>query len=370
MNFVTVSGNEYLIEVKNAMLRSVPASWIKISATKQCNRFRSPEVNLLVNELSRSRELLKVAADEAWLLMLRRVSVSYLTLKKANTAIATIDVLLAFADVAKSENYSKPLIVEEIGLLNIKNGRHPVVSHFIRSSSGDYVPNDTHLNADKQRCIILTGPNMGGKSCYLSQVAAIVILAQIGSFVPAEEASLSIFQSIFIRMGLYDEIYAGRSTFFVEMMETSSILANASSRSLVIIDELGRGTGTHDGSAIAFAVLEHLVTELTCITLFVTHYPVVAQLEEIIGNQIANYHMGYLLDSEESDGKTEEDSLVFLYQLRRGKCPKSFGLNVARLAGIPTAVIKRAKIKSEQFLSEQELFKADVSELQRFCSSN
>jgi len=310
-----------------------------------------------------------VAADEAWLLMLRRVSLSYLTLKKANSAIATIDVLLALADVAHSENYARPTIVDGVGMLDIQNGRHPVVSNLFRNSNAEYVPNDTHLNADKERCMILTGPNMGGKSCYLSQVAVIVILAQIGSYVPATEATLSIFQSIFIRMGLYDEIYSGRSTFFVEMMETSSILSNASSRSLVIIDELGRGTGTHDGSAIAFAVLEYLVTKLKCTTLFVTHYPVVAQLGEMIADHVSNYHMGYLLDTEET-GETDEDSLVFLYALTRGQCPKSFGLNVARLAGIPGPVISKAKIKSGQFYGQAESLKADVSEFLRLYAQH
>ena len=211
-------------------------------------------------------------------------------------------------------------------------------------------------------------------------------------------------------MGLYDEIYAGRSTFFVEMMETSSILANASSRSLVIIDELGRGTGTHDGSAIAFAVLEHLVTEVNLLSFnsvlilsfsnflffyglvkvhhFVRHslsccctagrnnwksdsqlsYGIFARLGRVrfVNSNDLNLWAFFLLHKTQlfpTDGKTEEDSLIFLYQLRRGKCPKSFGLNVARLAGIPTAVIKRAKIKSEQFLSEQELFKYSLTGL-------
>lgn len=176
-----------------------------------------------------------------------------------------MDVLSALADLAESENYVRPTMVDRSGLVEVVQGRHPVVSRLVQQRGGtasSYVPNDTRLDGSERGCMILTGPNMGGKSCYLSQVALIVVLAQMGSFVPADEARLSIFHSIYIRMGLHDEVYAGRSTFAVEMSETASILSGASLNSLVVIDELGRGTGTHDGTAIAYAVLDYLVNQV------------------------------------------------------------------------------------------------------------
>ncbi|XP_032796039.2 DNA mismatch repair protein Msh3 isoform X4 [Daphnia magna] len=376
MNYVTVSGDEYLIEVKNALVRAVPATWIKISATKQCCRFRSPEVQQLFGELCCFRELLKIAADDAWLRFQRQVATtSHTVFKKANTAIATLDCLIALAEVAKSENYTRPTFVEEAGVLDISQGRHAILSRLIQqtSSIAEYVANDTKLNSDGVRCMIITGPNMGGKSCLLLQVGIIVVLAQVGSFVPAKQASLSIFKSIFIRMGLHDEIYAGRSTFFMEMMETSAILRRCTTRSLVIIDELGRGTGTHDGSAIAFATLKYLVEEVKCLTLFVTHYPAVVQLQSDTPNNVANYHMGYLLedaaaDNEKRDGDNQE--LVFLYTLTLGTCPKSFGLNVARLAGFQSSITARAKFKSESFFSNAESQRCQVAELKNIFYRN
>ncbi|XP_057381287.1 DNA mismatch repair protein Msh3-like isoform X2 [Daphnia carinata] len=376
MNYVAVSGDEYLIEVKNSLIRAVPATWIKISATKQCCRFRSPEVQQLFGELCCLRELLKIAADEAWLRFQRQVAnTSHTIFKKANTAIATVDCLIALAEVAKSENYTRPTFVEEAGVLDISEGRHAILGRFMQqtSSSAEYVANDTKLHSEGVRCMIITGPNMGGKSCLLLQVGIIVVLAQVGSFVPATQATLSIFKSIFIRMGLHDEIYAGRSTFFMEMMETSAILHSCTPRSLVIIDELGRGTGTHDGSAIAFATLKYLVEEVKCLTLFVTHYPAVVQLQKDIPTNVANYHMGYLLEdavagNEKDDGDGEE--LVFLYTLTLGTCPKSFGLNVARLAGLQSSITARAKLKSESFFSNAESQRCQVAELKQIFQIN
>ncbi|KAI9549946.1 putative MSH3 [Daphnia sinensis] len=376
MNYVTVSGDEYLIEVKNSLVRAVPATWIKVSATKQCCRFRSPEVQQLFGELCRFRDLLKIAADEAWVRFQRQVATtSHTIFKKANTAIATLDCLIALAEVAKSENYTRPTFVEEAGVLDISQGRHAILSRLMQqtSSNAEYVANDTKLHSDGVRCMIITGPNMGGKSCLLLQVGIIVVLVQVGSFVPASQATLSIFKSIFIRMGLHDEIYAGRSTFFIEMMETSAILRSCTPRSLVIIDELGRGTGTHDGSAIAFATLKYLAEVVKCPTLFVTHYPAVVQLQSDIPNNVANYHMGFLLedaaaDNEKGDGDSQE--LVFLYTLTLGTCPKSFGLNVARLAGLQSSITARAKLKSEAFFSNAESQRCQVAELKHIFYKN
>lgn len=326
-------------------------SWKLCFRTKHCVRFRSPEVKVLYQKLVILQERLDEASNEAWKQFLRNISTSHWPIKQANSAIATLDVLLSLADVAQAENFVKPSLIDDgPNTINITQGWHPIIKRNMTSLWNQYVPNDTKLGGTAKRCMVINGPNMGGKSSYLSQVATFLIMAQMGSFVPADEAHLSIFESVFSRMGLHDDIYAGRSSFYVEMMETSSILQQSTSKSLVIIDELGRGTGTHDGSAIAFATLEHLLTQTRCITLFVTHYPILVQLADRYPESIANSHMGYFLEKSSTHiDSPDDDRLVFLYNLCEGACPQSFGINVARLAGIQTHVLHKARAKSKFF---------------------
>ncbi|KAK7078252.1 Mismatch repair protein msh3 [Halocaridina rubra] len=191
--------------------------------------------------------------------------------------------------------------------------------------------------------MLVTGPNMGGKSCYMRQVALIALMTQIGSFVPAEEVEMSILDAIYTRMGAADEIYSGRSTFMVEVSETADIMREATSRSLVILDELGRGTSTHDGVAVAMGALDYFLNTIKCLTIFVTHYLPLTEFEHLYPEAVGNYHMAFLVHEEEED----VDVVTFLYQLTSGSAGQSYGLNVARLAHIPLRIIKKASEKSK-----------------------
>lgn len=217
-----------------------------------------------------------------------------------------------------------------------------------------YVPNTTNLSGDGERVMIITGPNMGGKSSYIKQVALITVMAQIGSYVPAEESTIGVVDGIFTRMGAADNIYKGRSTFMEELRDTAEIIRKATSRSLVILDELGRGTSTHDGIAIAYATLEHFIRDVESLTLFVTHYPSVCDLEKVYPEKVGNYHMAFLVNEEESaEQKGPEDGenpefITFLYQITKGVSARSYGLNVAKLADIPEEILKKAADKSKE----------------------
>ncbi len=216
-----------------------------------------------------------------------------------------------------------------------------------------YVPNDTHLASDRTRALLITGPNMGGKSSYVRQVALIAIMGQIGSYVPAESAKLGMLDAVFTRMGAFDNMMAGESTFMVELSETSDILKQASSRSLIILDELGRGTSTHDGVAIAQAVLDHVVREKKSLTLFITHYQNLSALAKgFEDGELKNVHMRF----EETGDAGQE--ITFLYEIGEGVAHRSYGLNVARLANVPDSVLDVAAVKSkelEQEASEKQL---------------
>lgn len=208
-----------------------------------------------------------------------------------------------------------------------------------------YVANDTNLQVDSQRVMLVTGPNMGGKSCYMRQVALIALMAQIGSYVPADDVEMSILDAVYTRMGAADEIYTGRSTFMVELGETADIMREATSHSLVILDELGRGTSTHDGVAVAMASLDYFLNQVKCLTIFVTHYLPLTEFEELYPKHVGNFHMSFLVHEEEEEGS---DVVTFLYQLTSGSAGQSYGLNVARLAQIPGPIRKKASEKSKQ----------------------
>ena len=244
--------------------------------------------------------------------------------------IAILDVLGCFAERAETLNWHKPQLLNTTEL-QIRSGRHPVVEQTLNMP---FIPNDIDLRQDR-RMLMITGPNMGGKSTYMRQTALIVLLAHIGCFVPATEAKIGLFDKIFTRIGAQDDLSSGRSTFMVEMTETSNILRYATPQSLVLMDEIGRGTSTFDGLSLAWAIALHLATEIKAYTLFSTHYFEMVQLPSLFP-EIVNVHL---------DAVEYGDTLVFLYNVQEGAANRSYGIQVAKLAGVPDSVLKRAKEK-------------------------
>ncbi|XP_060762961.1 DNA mismatch repair protein Msh3 isoform X3 [Neoarius graeffei] len=350
LDYTTMSGQEFLIEVKNSMSSIVPPDWVKISSTKLVGRYHSPFLVERHQHLLRLREQLVIDCSREWISFLQQFGEHYYILKKAVGYLATVDCLFSLAQLAKDNNYCRPEVLEQKGHVVIREGRHPVIN-MLMAEQDQYVPNDTDLQGEGKRAMIITGPNMGGKSSYIRQVALLTIMAQLGSFVPASEASFGIVDGIFTRMGASDNISRGRSTFMEELVEASEILSRATACSLVILDELGRGTSTHDGIAIAYATLEFLIRDVRCLTLFVTHYPPLCELEKLYPCHVGNYHMAFLLNDPETAAGEEEvqpEFITFLYQLTEGAAARSYGLNVARLADIPQSILTSAALKSKE----------------------
>ncbi len=252
-------------------------------------------------------------------------------LQKTANSLANLDVLNSFAIVAEENNYVKPTM-NNSGVINIKDGRHPVIEKMMDASS--FVPNDSYLDKDENRLAIITGPNMAGKSTYMRQVALIILMAQIGSFVPAGEAQIGIVDKIFTRVGAADDLSSGQSTFMVEMNEVANILKDATPDSLVILDEIGRGTSTYDGLSIAWSVAEYIADKekLGCKTLFATHYHELIELEEKVDG-IKNYSVAV---------KEKGEDVIFLRKIVKGGTDESYGIHVAKLAGVPKSVVQRA----------------------------
>ncbi|MBR5250734.1 MAG: DNA mismatch repair protein MutS, partial [Clostridia bacterium] len=248
-----------------------------------------------------------------------------------SNAIATLDTLISLAKVATQNNYCKPKLNTANTLLDIKNGRHPIVEKSLKNNS--FTPNDVKLNTEDMRTMILTGPNMAGKSTYMRQTALIVFMTHIGSFVPATEATVPLTDKIFTRVGASDELAFNHSTFMVEMSEVSYILNNATEKSLIILDEVGRGTATFDGLSIAWAIMEYITSKIKAKTLFATHYHELTELEGRIEG-IVNYNVAI---------KEINNSIVFLHKILPGGASKSFGIEVAKLAGIPDEITDKAK---------------------------
>jgi len=267
-------------------------------------------------------------------------------IRQTALALAEVDVLANFADLAANRNYCRPQF-EEGSDIEIVEGRHPVVERQELTGSSDrFVPNDLFLNATTDSILLLTGPNMGGKSTYLRQVALIVILAQMGSFVPARSLRLETVDRIFTRIGASDNLARGRSTFMVEMTETAAILNTATPRSLILLDEVGRGTATYDGLAIAWAAIEYIHARTRAKTLFATHYHELTELAEQLSG-VKNYHVSV----KESGG-----GIIFLRKVEPGAADKSYGIEVAKLAGLPPEVIARAReVLTEHEIVEHEL---------------
>ena len=355
VEFVSSAGIEYLIEVDNTLTKNVPASWAKISGTKKLSRYHTPEVVRLIRERDQHKEALAAACDVAFSELLSEISTNYQSFRDCIQALATLDCLLALSAVASQPGYVKPEYTEETRIW-VEQGRHPMVEQLLLDS---YVPNDIDLASNATRALLITGPNMGGKSSYVRQVALIAIMGQIGSYVPAASAKLGMLDAVFTRMGAFDNLMAGESTFMVELSETSDILKQASPRSLIILDELGRGTSTHDGVAIAQAVLDHVVRETKSLALFITHYQHLSALAHGFGHgQLKNVHMKFY-----ESGENGQD-ITFLYEVGEGVAHRSYGydsikswrvarltygsLNVARLANIPESVLDVAALKSKE----------------------
>ncbi|PLN75466.1 DNA mismatch repair protein Msh3 [Aspergillus taichungensis] len=341
--YATVSGIDHLIEVENsgAAIKRVPASWVKINGTKKVSRFHTPEVIQMLRQRDQHKEALAAACDQAFADLLAEISTNYQGFRDCVLSLATLDCLLSLATIAEQPGYVKPEYTDHT-CINVEQGRHPMVEQLLLDS---YVPNDISLDTDQTRALLVTGPNMGGKSSYVRQIALIAIMGQIGSYVPAQSAKLGMLDAVFTRMGAFDNMLAGESTFMVELSETADILKQATPRSLVILDELGRGTSTHDGVAIAQAVLDYIVRTLHSLTLFITHYQHLSSMvHSFPDHELRNVHMRFT----ESGTAGSDENITFLYEVGEGVAHRSYGLNVARLANLPSSLLELAKEKSAE----------------------
>ena len=320
----------YFIEVTKSNLGQVPADYIRRQTLATGERFVTPELKEYENKIRGAEEHATALEYELFQELREAVNARAAAMQKTAAALAEVDVLAALAERADACRYVRPTMLER-GEIFIKDGRHPVVERF--PEAGRFVPNDTRLDTDGRRLVILTGPNMAGKSTYIKQVALIAIMAQMGSFVPAEEARIAVADRVFTRVGAGDDISRGRSTFMVEMQETANILNNATEQSLIILDEIGRGTSTFDGISIAWAVAEHLHNVVKAKTLFATHYHELTDIALTLPG-VKNCNV---LVSE------DRDRIVFLRKIGEGAADKSYGIAVANLAGLPASVVGRAK---------------------------
>lgn len=329
VGFNTVFG--YYIEVSNAKLESVPQDYIRKQTLVNAERFITQELKAHEAKILGAEERIKSVEYEIFAALRDKVGTDIERLKKAADAISDIDVLASLAEVAEKDRYVRPKVTNE-GTLKISSGRHPVLERLMKDKS--FVPNDVLMDEDESRIFIITGSNMAGKSTYIRQVALITVMAQIGSFVPASEAEVGVVDRIFTRVGASDRLYRGMSTFMVEMLETANILNNATNKSLIILDEIGRGTSTFDGVSIAWAVVEYIQHSLRgAKALFATHFHELTELTAIMRG-IKNYHLAI---------QEWGDEIVFLYKVKEGSCDESFGIHVAKLAGMPNEVVARSR---------------------------
>jgi DNA mismatch repair protein MutS len=322
----------YYIEVTNNFKDLVPDNYTRKQTLANAERYITDELKNLEDIILGAEEKLSVIEYDKYCLIRNTIAEEVVRIKHTAKIVAYIDVYTSLGYVAEHNNFVKPSINEK-GIIDIKNGRHPVVEKMMNDTM--FVGNDTYLDKHRNRVSIITGPNMAGKSTYMRQTALIVLMAQIGSFVPASSANICICDRIFTRVGASDDLASGQSTFMVEMTEVANILRNATSDSLLILDEIGRGTSTFDGLSIAWAVVEHISNTklLGAKTLFATHYHELTELEGTLSG-VNNYCIAV---------KEQGDDIVFLRKIIKGGADKSYGIQVAKLAGIPDSVINRAK---------------------------
>jgi DNA mismatch repair protein MutS len=335
----------YYIEISKPNLHLAPADFERKQTLVNAERFTSPELKEYERKILAADERILEIERQLFLDIRSSIAGKAARLRRTASAVAQLDVLAAFAKLAADRGYSRPEF-NEAGELMLVAARHPVIEELLRQKGERFVPNDLYFEPRRQQLLLITGPNMGGKSTYLRQAALIILMAQMGSFVPARQAKLPITDRIFTRIGASDNLARGRSTFLVEMSEVASILTHATPSSLVLLDEVGRGTATFDGLSIAWAVVEHLQKHTRARTLFATHYHELTELADLL-SAVQNVHVAV---------KETPNEIIFLRHVEPGSASKSYGIEVARLAGLPRSVIERAREvlrKHEQ--SEHEL---------------
>jgi DNA mismatch repair protein MutS len=335
----------YYIEISKANLHLAPADYERKQTLVHAERFTSAELKEYERKILAADERIAEIENRLFVELRSGVAAQAARLRVTASAIAQLDVLTSFAKLAAEREYCRPEF-NATGELLIVDGRHPVIEELLRQRGERFVPNDLYLESQRQQLLLITGPNMGGKSTYLRQAALIVLMAQMGCFVPARQAKLPVTDRIFTRIGASDNLARGRSTFLVEMSEVAAILHHATPSSLVLLDEVGRGTSTFDGLSIAWAVVEHLQQHTGARTLFATHYHELTELADLL-SAVKNVHVSV---------KETPNEIVFLRRVEPGSADKSYGIEVARLAGLPRSVIARARevlLKHEQ--NEHEL---------------
>ena len=346
----------YYIEVTKSNMSLVPDRYIRKQTLTNGERYITEELKNLENQILGAEEKVVNLEYNVFVEVRDKIEAQVERLQKSAQIIATLDALCSFAIVAEDQNYVKPTVDNE-GIIDIKEGRHPVIEKIL--PSGGFVQNDTYLDKDQNRLAIITGPNMAGKSTYMRQVALITLMAQCGSFVPAETAKIGIVDKIFTRVGASDDLSMGQSTFMVEMMEVAQILKEATANSLVILDEIGRGTSTYDGLSIAWAVAEYISNKEKCgaKTLFATHYHELTDLENKLDG-VKNYSIAV---------KEKGEDIIFLRKIVKGGTDESYGVHVAKLAGVPQVVTKRANeilksIERKNVLNNKKIEKENKQE--------
>ncbi len=320
----------YYIEVTNPHREKVPADYIRKQTLKNAERYITPELKEYEERVLTADQRAKELEYELFQQLLTAAAAERSRLQQTAAALAELDVLAAMAELARRQRYCRPRMVPE-PVLEIVDGRHPVLE--VLQPHGAFVPNDIRCGGSHGNIMIITGPNMAGKSTYIRQAALLVLMAQIGSFVPAREATIGVADRIFARVGASDELARGQSTFMVEMTETARILNTATAQSLVILDEIGRGTSTYDGISLAWAIVEYLHEHIGCRTLFATHYHELTDLEKSLDG-VKNLNVAV---------REWQDELVFLHKIVQGAADKSYGIHVARLAGVPREVVQRSR---------------------------
>ena len=333
----------YYIEISKANAAQAPEDYVRKQTLVNCERFTTPELKRLEDIILGAEQRIVQVEYDLFCGIRDRVAERVADIRRTASSLAALDAFLSLAEVADRENYCRPTLSDD-GTIRITDGRHPVIEKLLTDDR--FVPNDTLLDLDENRTIVITGPNMAGKSTYMRQVAVITLMAQMGSFVPAAAAVVGVADRIFTRVGASDDLASGQSTFMVEMSEMANILNNATPKSLLILDEIGRGTSTYDGLAIAWSVIEAINdrVRLGSRTLFATHYHELTELEQRL-HGVRNYCVTV---------RRKGEDIVFLHKIARGGADESYGIEVARLAGVPDAVIRRARVLLD------ELDEADI----------